>query len=340
MTAELAVAFCQTTPILATKSSDLLSDIFRSACPRCRVVETLQFTSPWSFRVNANSVAFYYVLQGGCRLDVTDADADVSLAAGDLVVVIPGREHSLRDSGNSPAIPLREVPGINATRMRRGATLDGEGRSTSLICCSVVFDERQVVPLLVSLPPVVVVQDSKEEGVPRLDQMLKTMIHESDECLPGSQSVIDHLAQVVFIQAVRRCVNMPCSGGGNRLAALMDPDIGLALKVMHTCLDSPWTVAELAHRASLSRSAFASRFKALLSMSPIQYLTERRMQKACELLAEGRYGIKQIASRVGYASKTAFSNAFKRWSGQSPQAYRRRPPKTLTYATGRGPGGR
>jgi len=47
------------------------------------------------------------------------------------------------------------------------------------------------------------------------------------------------------------------------------------------------------------------------------------MRKACDLLAEGRYGLKQIATRVGYATGAAFSNAFKRWSGTTPGAYRR-----------------
>jgi AraC-like DNA-binding protein len=96
-------------------------------------------------------------------------------------------------------------------------------------------------------------------------------------------------------------------------------------------------VAELARRVCLSRSVFASRFKNLLSTSPMQYLMERRMQKACELLAEGQYGIKQIASQVGYASKAAFSNAFKRWSGQSPQVYRRCLPKRPTDCIDPGP---
>jgi AraC-like DNA-binding protein len=72
----------------------------------------------------------------------------------------------------------------------------------------------------------------------------------------------------------------------------------------------------------------------------MQYLMERRMQKACELLAEGQYGIKQIASQVGYASKAAFSNAFKRWNGQSPQAYRRRLPSTPPGGADSGPADR
>ena len=79
----------------------------------------------------------------------------------------------------------------------------------------------------------------------------------------------------------------------------------------------------LAQTARMSRSAFASRFKTLVSKSPARYLLECRMERACEMLAENQYGVKQIASRVGYTTGAAFSNAFKRWSGQSPGEYRR-----------------
>jgi AraC-like DNA-binding protein len=82
-------------------------------------------------------------------------------------------------------------------------------------------------------------------------------------------------------------------------------------------------VAALADRVCLSRSVFAARFKSLLSKSPMQYLFDCRMQKACAMLSEDRYGIKEIASHVGYATEGAFSNAFKRWSGQSPGSFRR-----------------
>jgi AraC-like DNA-binding protein len=48
------------------------------------------------------------------------------------------------------------------------------------------------------------------------------------------------------------------------------------------------------------------------------------MEKARALLDEGRRGLKQIATLVGYATGATFSNAFKRWGGVAPGAYRRR----------------
>ena len=64
-------------------------------------------------------------------------------------------------------------------------------------------------------------------------------------------------------------------------------------------------------------------FQNMVAKSPLQYLWECRMQKAGDLLTQSRKGIKQIARQVGYSTAAAFSNAFKRWSGTSPAAYRR-----------------
>jgi len=141
---------------------------------------------------------------------------------------------------------------------------------------------------------------------------------------PGQQAVIDQLTRVLFIQAVRTCFTAVPDWGGTWLAAITDPEIGRALQLMHSRLDAPWTVAALADAVCLSRSVFASRFKALVSQSPLQYLLEYRMQKAAELLLEDRCGIKEIPAQVGYATRAAFSNAFKRWSGgTSPGTYKR-----------------
>jgi AraC-like DNA-binding protein len=60
-----------------------------------------------------------------------------------------------------------------------------------------------------------------------------------------------------------------------------------------------------------------------------------RMTKACTLLTENQCGLKEVASQVGYATEAAFSNAFKRWKGQSPGRYRR---TTLTNAKSNGDG--
>lgn len=53
------------------------------------------------------------------------------------------------------------------------------------------------------------------------------------------------------------------------------------------------------------------------------YLRKERMKHAGELLGDEGLGIKEIAISVGYDSESAFSNAFKKWSGMAPGVFRR-----------------
>ena len=92
---------------------------------------------------------------------------------------------------------------------------------------------------------------------------------------------------------------------------------------MHERLDQPWTVANLAFIAGMSRSAFASRFKELTGEAPLEYLTRWRMHQATRLLREGDRKLADVARTVGYESDAAFNRAFKRILGVTPGEYRR-----------------
>jgi AraC-like DNA-binding protein len=61
---------------------------------------------------------------------------------------------------------------------------------------------------------------------------------------------------------------------------------GTALSAFHNRVNTPWTAESLAKAAGMSRSAFASRFKGLLGQTPLEYVTEWRMQKAMRLLEQ------------------------------------------------------
>jgi AraC-like DNA-binding protein len=83
-------------------------------------------------------------------------------------------------------------------------------------------------------------------------------------------------------------------------------------------------VESLAEAAGMSRSAFAGRFKELVGQTPLEYITEWRMQKAMQLLQQGDKKLVDVAGAVGYESDAAFSKAFKRVVGASPGEYVKR----------------
>ncbi len=111
----------------------------------------------------------------------------------------------------------------------------------------------------------------------------------------------------------------PPAAGWRRLR---DPVLAPALALLHAEPARKWTVPALAAEAAVSRSLLDSRFRQVLGLSPIRYLTDWRIHLAEDLLGSSTLGVGAVARRVGYDSDEAFSRAFKRATGLSPSQWR------------------
>jgi transcriptional regulator GlxA family with amidase domain len=156
-----------------------------------------------------------------------------------------------------------------------------------------------------------------------LQKTLDLLISEVDASTQGSEVAVQHLSNLLLIQALRSHIQAAPNEGTGWLRALSDSHIGAALNSMHQRIEHPWTVASLASEAGMSRSAFAQRFKALMSESPLEYLTRWRMYRGSDLLRASDRKLADVAQAVGYDSDGAFHKAFKRVLGIAPGEYRR-----------------
>ena len=141
---------------------------------------------------------------------------------------------------------------------------------------------------------------------------------------PGGVLVIQQLAQMLLVQALRAHLSEGARGGVGWLFALADRQMGAAISAMHAEPSRRWTLQELAERAGMSRSTFAQKFKATVGSSPMDYLTRWRMLLAGDRLTTSGDPISVISPALGYESESAFSTAFKRVMGCSPRQYGRR----------------
>lgn len=82
------------------------------------------------------------------------------------------------------------------------------------------------------------------------------------------------------------------------------------------------TLAELAAVAHMSEFHFARVFKLATGAAPHQYLIARRVDRAKQLIGEGRMPLAQVASAVGFSSQSHLSRHFKTHAGCSPAQYR------------------
>ena len=144
---------------------------------------------------------------------------------------------------------------------------------------------------------------------------------ELDRDLPGTSAATPALLDLLLLYALRAWFEAPQAPSGWARAS-RDPDLSVALRLIHDRPQHPWTVAELAARCNLSRAAFARRFTELTGQPPLTHLTWWRMTLAARLLRAGDSPLSAIAEQVGYGNEYAFSKAFRRELGVAPSRYR------------------
>jgi AraC-like DNA-binding protein len=87
--------------------------------------------------------------------------------------------------------------------------------------------------------------------------------------------------------------------------------------------DDNITVADVAGYVFLSQGYFARAFREEMGQSPMAFLIEVRIRKACELLRESDLKISNIAEQIGFASPQRFNVAFRKLMGMTPMEFRK-----------------
>jgi transcriptional regulator GlxA family with amidase domain len=129
--------------------------------------------------------------------------------------------------------------------------------------------------------------------------------------------------------AARTCVVPPWRDGGQAqfierplpavAAASTAPTRAWALQRLR----EPLTLAQLARHGQMSVRTFTRRFRAEVGLSPNQWLTQRRVDLARELLETVDLPVESIAREAGFGSATALRQHLQNAVGVSPTAYRR-----------------
>ncbi|KAB2915431.1 MAG: helix-turn-helix transcriptional regulator [Bacteroidetes bacterium] len=85
----------------------------------------------------------------------------------------------------------------------------------------------------------------------------------------------------------------------------------------------PVDLDTLSAEACVSKFHFIRTFKKSYNRTPHQYLTQKRIDKAKELLCKPKYSINTVCQRVGFESQQTFAQKFKQHTGHTPTQYRR-----------------
>ncbi len=81
---------------------------------------------------------------------------------------------------------------------------------------------------------------------------------------------------------------------------------------------------DMAKIADLAATQFNVRFRSVLQMSPTDYVLSRRIQDAQKRLTESSESMADIAIDVGFVDQSHFTKRFRKVTGMTPLAYRKR----------------
>lgn len=312
---------------------DPLSDVLRAVRLTGAYFYMVEGTHPWSVTAlpasqlaprilpDAEHLISYHILVSGSCWGGLDGERQVLLQPGDAILFPHGDAHFVSSiEGQRVA---GDTFGTSPDRYRGPVRVGGgNGPGTTLVCGFLGCDVHPYNPLLAALPRCLHVH-----GAVGANDWLATfprlVVAESGRGHAGAEAMLTRMAELMFVEVLRRHLAALSPQQSGWLAGLRDPVVARALGQLHEHPARAWTIAELAREVATSRTVLAERFAKLVGMPPMQYLAQWRLQLAAEQLARGSAKVAAIGAGVGYESESAFSRAFKRATGHAPAAWRR-----------------
>jgi AraC-like DNA-binding protein len=274
----------------------------------------LEASGSWALSfVSRTRVKIVALLRGTCWIIVPDATPH-RLTAGDTFLLTTTSYIIASDIDVPPTDGAAIFDAEPSHVVRLG------GADTALVGGAFVFGGENGL-ITETLPPFLRISGAEPAGA-GLRESLKMLDRELDSGLMGSTLMTRRLAEMLLLQAFRAYVAGHGAEAAGWIGALSDARVGRAIALMHENVGHGWTVAELASAVGMSRSAFALRFKAMVGVAPLEYLRRWRMLRARHALRRDSCSIFTLARTLGYASESAFGNAFKSTFGHSPRQSR------------------
>ncbi|MEP6068244.1 MAG: AraC family transcriptional regulator [Paracoccaceae bacterium] len=263
------------------------------------------------------AVTLHYVLSGKGQIQIAGRPP-LKVAKGSFVLIPALQSHNLRSFGYSDDL----IPDCKPAELKLASLMAGtEEQSASqltALCAHVTIGLRGVTDIieLIREPLVEYISDTSE-----VKHALAALLIEISNPRLGSRAMIRAILTQCLIEMLRKRLGERDSTF-RWMAALADPSVWNALRLMLDGPGDPHTVESLAAHVGMSRSAFAKRFADAYGSGPMELLRELRVHQAARLLSTTDLPVKRIAALVGFASRSAFTRLFESKTNQSPKSFR------------------
>ncbi|MFC3140419.1 cupin domain-containing protein [Shewanella submarina] len=276
--------------------------------------------APWGMSLPAiKAPRFHISMEGNFVVGSGEQVRDVSEM--NIALLPQGGQHWIADMEGRELAESEAV--IDACKLH--APLFQHGEVTNRVICGMVeYEELLSHPMLEAMPEILVAHDiSHDEPLWQTVCLIDSEIRATGNL---RSPIIDRLSEILFILLAHRCMKRDPSPSGF-VAALRNPRLSQVLAHIHRDAAAPWTLSSLAATANMSAATLVRHFNTELGMSPIQYVTQWRLNKAFQLIQHSRLPLDLVADKVGFATGKSLSRAFIRQFGFPPGDLRKPKPE-------------
>ncbi|MEE5092102.1 AraC family transcriptional regulator [Xanthomonas euvesicatoria] len=307
-----------------------LDDLLRSIRLTGVVQALVHLSSPWGVKLPQvdNCVRIHFVIAGKCVAYMKGESDFLQLSAGDALLCPTPNAFVVADSMKARLEPMEKfipdsvrfsgsandsLAGIFSADLSYG----GSGSMTRLVATSCYLEKRFPNVVLRNMPNMVPLYGFVTQHQQFLAAALHQITEHGRQGFVG-QAIATRLSEAVLTSVLKHYLDNVSRRDSKSHRGWSDPVLSKVLGAIYHAPENDWSIANLADKAGLSRSAFLKRFSLVTGQTPAEFITSLRMMRATELLENGHSSIGQIATSVGYSSEASFSRAYHRWSGTTP----------------------
>ena len=277
-------------------------------------------------------IVVHFVLDGEVELSWAHGEP-VRFAAGQSVILPTGVAHVLR---TGPAARLHRIRRIGRHPEDAISTFESEDSPDHLLLgvtrlatpAATVLSGQialtwpdDLLPPRELLPRLIEGMPGYQRNSPSAEQAVASLREMADA--PGGTICLARFAHLLVTRRLReQLLQEPALVSDNPRQGVAIARVVQAIRLEP---GRPWSVTALARHAGMSRSGFADKFRSETGRTPMDLVTEARMDMAARLLRRSRERVKAISAAIGYRSSTAFIRTFRTYYGCSPTEFRQRP---------------
>ena len=208
------------------------------------------------------------------------------LRPGDLVIIPPYTEHTERSSKDCPL--EHYVLGIDGISF-----LSQKDQECAQVFCNFEHDSS-------------------------IHELFRQMLYEIRTAQYGSQTICQHLLEILILKIIRAQQLIPVSINSIR----MTKECAQIKEYLDSNYAEHITLDTLTSLTHMNKYYMVHSFTKYAGLSPIQYLNQTRLKRAQYLLETTNYSISDIASSTGFSSQSYFTQIFRKNFQMTPVKYR------------------